>query len=249
MQYWNDEQEQAVINWQNEQDTDKRNKIYTQLLHRPIQQIIRGVIVTFRLVNYNDNKKLRDALTEVESHIYENVLPMIDLNKGKAYSYITKSARWYLSAKRKYWGNNLDSIDTDVINPQLQSYNSIIITIADQLSNDDYDLMIEREELDDTMYRRSTTVDRIKWEYKTLTQRAKRWHNVCSYDYVHDRLQVIDAIKDMMCNVNCTNDHIYDNQRAMLNYIRDKYQLTASNYVIKQVLGEFNDEKNNDVDT
>lgn len=108
--YWSKAQEAAISEWQKETDQKKKNNIYQNKLHKFIEQIIDGVITK----SYTDRENIKDIRQDLFMHIW-TILPQIDLSRGRAFSYITKSAQnrvILLSGKEKKYRHVMSDYKT-----------------------------------------------------------------------------------------------------------------------------------------
>ena len=92
--YFTRETELAVIDFNNEESWDKRNKIFEERLKYPLFKLAENIINTFKF-SYFDNQSIQNVQNDVVSFMVEK-LPLYDATKGKAFSYFSIVAKNYL---------------------------------------------------------------------------------------------------------------------------------------------------------
>ena len=85
--YFTQETEDAIVAYNNSNDSEYRNKIFSEKIYYPLYKLAENVIHTFKFY-YTDVDDLEDLKLEVVSLLVEEKLHMFDPTRGaKAYSY------------------------------------------------------------------------------------------------------------------------------------------------------------------
>jgi len=114
--YFFEENERAIIAYNNETNVHLRNKVYTQHIHKPFMKLAENIIHTFKFYCFDDPYK--DVQAEVVAYLIEKI-DKYDPSKGsKAYSYFSIVAKNYLiynnneNYKKMKQRQSLDAVDT-----------------------------------------------------------------------------------------------------------------------------------------
>ena len=92
-QYWKDEQEQLVVQYQNESDQVKRSMIYHKL--RPAIQTMTEIILKRYYGKSFRFDEIKELLLDGESHVILSCLPNFKPGNAKSYSYIGTCIKHY----------------------------------------------------------------------------------------------------------------------------------------------------------
>jgi len=85
--YFTQETEDAIVAYNNSNDSEYRNKIFSEKIYYPLYKLAENIIHTFKFY-YTDVDDLEDLKLEVVSLLVEEKLHMFDPTRGaKAYSY------------------------------------------------------------------------------------------------------------------------------------------------------------------
>lgn len=85
--YFTQETEDAIVAYNNSDDSEFRNKIFTEEIYYPLYKLAENIIHTFKFY-YTDVDDLEDLKLEIVSLLVEEKLHMFDPTRGaKAYSY------------------------------------------------------------------------------------------------------------------------------------------------------------------
>ena len=113
--YFFEENEKAIIAYNNEPDYHLRNKVYSQHIHKPFMKLAENIIHTFKFYCFDDC--YADVQAEVVAYLIEKI-DKFDPTKGsKAYSYFSIVAKNYLiynnneNYKKMKQRTNLDAVD------------------------------------------------------------------------------------------------------------------------------------------
>jgi hypothetical protein len=91
--YFTDETEKAIIEYNNTIDTLLKNKIYKTKIQYPFEKLAENVLNTFKFSYFDISKS--DVQSDVVSFLVEK-MHMYNENSGKAFSYFTIVAKNYL---------------------------------------------------------------------------------------------------------------------------------------------------------
>lgn len=90
--YFTEETEKAIMLYNSVHTQEEKNAIYEKYLNYPLKKLIENVIHTYKL--YNTGTEYNSFFDQTLEYIIEK-LYKIDLEKGKAYSYLTVTAKNY----------------------------------------------------------------------------------------------------------------------------------------------------------
>lgn len=135
--YFTQDTEDAIVEYNNETNFIKRNKIYNERIKYPIEKLAENVLNTFKFPYIDDTYKNKKE--DLVSHIVLN-LDKYSQEKGKAFSYFSVTAKYYLiirnESKYKHLKTTLsiNSDETDdegyEVKHQLPDYNDVIKEIS-----------------------------------------------------------------------------------------------------------------------
>lgn len=92
--YFFEENENAIVAYNEETDRVLRDKVYTQFIHKPFMKLVENIIHTFKFYCFDD--PYVDVQAEVVAYLIEKI-DKFDPTKGsKAYSYFSIVAKNYL---------------------------------------------------------------------------------------------------------------------------------------------------------
>lgn len=115
--YFTTETEAAIIEYLNTDDLILRNKIYREKIDYPLNKLAENVIHTYKFYYYDD--RYEHFKHDIIAYLLEK-LPKIDLTKGKAFSYLTRTAINYCIINNsegysdKINKSDLDSVDKEI---------------------------------------------------------------------------------------------------------------------------------------
>ena len=116
-QYFTSDTEEAIIEYLNETDQSKRNKIYNERIWYGFHKLTENIIHTFKFY-YTEVDTIAELQHEVTAFLLEK-LHLYDQTKGKAYSYFGTIAKRYLilynnnNYKKLKQRAEVDAIDKD----------------------------------------------------------------------------------------------------------------------------------------
>ena len=124
--YFTQETEDAIVRYNNEQDTETRHRIYDEYIKYALEKLAENIINTFKFSYINDN--YQDIKTEVVSKMIIE-MNKYDQSKGKAFSYFSIIAKNHLII------SNNESYKEMKTTKSIES--------SDDTDNVDYDIMDE----------------------------------------------------------------------------------------------------------
>lgn len=92
--YFTSETEEAILEYRNQPNQAKRNKIYNERIHYGFYKLVENIIHTFKFY-YTEVDNIEDLKYEVISFLLQKI-DLYDQSKGKAYSYFGTIAKRYL---------------------------------------------------------------------------------------------------------------------------------------------------------
>jgi len=100
--YFTKETEEYIVKYNNSEDLEYRNSIFTEHIYYPFYKLAENIIHTFKFY-YTDVDKIEDLKHEIVSMLYEEKMDKFDPTKGaKAYSYFgTIVKRWLINYNNK----------------------------------------------------------------------------------------------------------------------------------------------------
>lgn len=96
--YFTQDTEDAIVEYNNESDVLKRNKIFNDRIKYSIEKLSENVLNTFKFPYIDDT--YRNKKEDLVSHIVLN-LDKYSQEKGKAFSYFSVTAKYYLIIKNE----------------------------------------------------------------------------------------------------------------------------------------------------
>ena len=140
--YFHEENERAIVAYNNEPDYFLRNKVYSQHIHKPFMKLTENIIHTFKFYCFDD--PYGDVQAEVVAYLIEKI-DKYDPTKGsKAYSYFSIVAKNYLiynnneNYKKMKQRTSVDAIDI-----KRNITNEIVREDIKEARKDFTDLMVE----------------------------------------------------------------------------------------------------------
>jgi len=106
--YFTKETEQYISEYLNTEDEYLRNSIYIEHLHVPFTTLVECVYRRFKFnyvdIAYGDRDAIHMGLSFIST-----LLPKIDLNKGKAYSYLSLCIKnYYIQLNKRLYNESID---------------------------------------------------------------------------------------------------------------------------------------------
>ena len=100
--YFTAETEEYIVKYNNSEDNDYRNKIFTDHIYLPFYKLAENIIHTFKFY-YTDVDQIEDLKHEIVSMLLEEKIMKFDSTNGaKAYSYFgTIVKRWLINYNNK----------------------------------------------------------------------------------------------------------------------------------------------------
>ena len=140
--YFFEENENAIIAYNNEPDVVLRNKVYTEHIHKPFMKLSENLIHTFKFYCFEDSYV--DVQAEVVAYLIEKI-DKYDPSKGsKAYSYFSIVAKNYLIYNNnENYRKMKQRTDVAAIDTKRNITNEIVREEYKHAKKDFTDLMVE----------------------------------------------------------------------------------------------------------
>lgn len=97
--YWSEEQEEAIVDFVNEEDEDIRNKIFNTKLYKPFKKLIENIIFNFKL--FRTDIDVIDLQTDCMSFLITKLEKFNPDNGTKSFAYFGTIAKHYLMGEKK----------------------------------------------------------------------------------------------------------------------------------------------------
>lgn len=215
-QYFNEDIEDAIVEFNNTDNTAKKNEIYTNTIHAGFIGIITGMLrrYTFEYIPL----PYEDLVAETLTHLYE-ALPKYKKENGNAYSYFSVACKFYLIQKNdKAYRELKRSRDTDLIDMERSIINEVTRHDSKETLSEFIDEFIKK--IDSQLYVIFRNTDDIKIADSLLEifrnrTMIEQYNKKAIYLMIRDRTGVNTTQISKVVNI--LNEH-YD--RLYLNYIR-----------------------------
>ena len=137
--YWTNTEELAVAEYNAATSSILANEIYEKKLHAPLSKLVECVANTFKwdYIKFESMDLQRDVLGFLVSY----VLPKIDTTKGKAFSFLSVSAKNYLIVANDRQHKHDKKHNAIIVNEQSENDNEVVLQ-----SPDTYNEETERKE-------------------------------------------------------------------------------------------------------
>jgi hypothetical protein len=110
--YWFTEQEKAIVDYINAQDTEERNRIYTKDLYKPMTKLIENIIFTYKL--FRSDVEVKELQIDCMSFLITKIDKFNPKNGTQAFSYLGTIAKHYLMGeKRMQYKHVKSNVDID----------------------------------------------------------------------------------------------------------------------------------------
>jgi len=115
--YFTTETELAIVEYLNTEDDFLRNKIYREKIDYPLNKLAENIIHTYKMYYYDD--RYEHFKHEIVAYLLEK-LPKIDLEKGKAFSYLTRTAINYcIINNSEGYSDKINKSDLDTVDKEI----------------------------------------------------------------------------------------------------------------------------------
>ncbi len=133
--YFTKETEEYIVKFNTSEDTEYRNKIFTEHIYYPFYKLAENIIHTFKFY-YTDVEKIEDLKHEVVTMLMSEKIGKFDPTNGaKAYSYFgTIVKRWLINYNNKNYkklkqiGSFDDIEDSFEVNTDMRSKNAVLLS-------------------------------------------------------------------------------------------------------------------------
>lgn len=132
--YWGEENDKAVIDYQNTEDDRERNRIFNKHLYVPLKKICE--VYANSIDHSYVDEGLEDRVNDCLAHLMTSAIYKFNPVSGKAYSYFSVSAKFffmqlnmrgYAKAKSKRGYESLDGVDGVDETIEERAHNSMFI--------------------------------------------------------------------------------------------------------------------------
>ena len=112
--YFTKETEDYIVKFNNSEDTEYKNRIFTEHIYFPFYKLAENIIHTFKFY-YTDVEKIEDLKHEVVTMLMSEKIDKFDPTNGaKAYSYFgTIAKRYLIASNQKNYKKRLDFLSLD----------------------------------------------------------------------------------------------------------------------------------------
>jgi DNA-directed RNA polymerase specialized sigma24 family protein len=115
VQYFTKETENAIVRYNNTEDSDERSLIYRNEIHYAFFKLTENIIHTFKFY-YTEVENIEDLQHEVITFLLSKIHRFNPENGAKAYSYFgTIAKRWLILYNQKNYKKRIDAVDIEVI--------------------------------------------------------------------------------------------------------------------------------------
>jgi len=140
--YFFEENERAIIAYNNEPDSILRNKVYTAFIHKPFMKLAENIIHTFKFYCFDDS--YADVQAEVVAYLIEKIDKFNPDKGSKAYSYFSIVAKNYLIYNNnENYKKMKQKADLSVVDLKRNITNEVVRTEYVESKRDFTDLMVE----------------------------------------------------------------------------------------------------------
>lgn len=114
--YFTHDTELAIIEYNNSDDYDKRNKLYREQIHHPLFKLTQNLIHTFKFY-YTEETNLEDLQHEVITFLLTKLHKFDPSNGAKAYSYFgTIAKRYLIASNQKNYKKRMELLSLENLN-------------------------------------------------------------------------------------------------------------------------------------
>jgi len=115
VQYFTKDTENAIVRYNNTEDSEIRSAIYRDEIHYAFFKLTENIIHTFKFY-YTEVENIEDLQHEVITFLLSKIHRFNPENGAKAYSYFgTITKRWLILYNQKNYKKRVDAVDIEVI--------------------------------------------------------------------------------------------------------------------------------------
>jgi len=115
VQYFTKDTENAIVRYNNTEDSEERSNIYREEIHYAFFKLTENIIHTFKFY-HTDVENIEDLQHEVITFLLSKIHRFNPENGAKAYSYFgTITKRWLILYNQKNYKKKIDTIDIDAL--------------------------------------------------------------------------------------------------------------------------------------
>jgi len=131
IQYFTKDTENAIVEYNTEEDSYLRNQIYRDRIQKPLEKLVENIIHTFKF--YHLGLSYKDVQSQAVAFVLEK-LPLYSQDKGKAFSYFSIVVKNYLINETKTSNSDL-RIKTDL--DHVDSYRDVVLEASHEFKSSD----------------------------------------------------------------------------------------------------------------
>lgn len=144
--YFTHDTELAIIEYNNSEDVDKRNRIYNTRIHHPFFKLTQNLIHTFKFY-YTEETNLEDLQHEVITFLLTKLHKFDPTNGAKAYSYFgTIAKRYLIASNQKNYKKRMELLSLENLNIEQEDGEYIHGDTLDAENNNPETILIEAGE-------------------------------------------------------------------------------------------------------
>ena len=114
--YFTHDTELAIIQYNNSEDYEERNKLYREQIHHPLFKLTQNLIHTFKFY-YTEETNLEDLQHEVITFLLTKLHKFDPSNGAKAYSYFgTIAKRYLIASNQKNYKKRMELLSLENLN-------------------------------------------------------------------------------------------------------------------------------------
>jgi hypothetical protein len=115
VQYFTKDTENAIVKYNNTEDSEERSAIYRDEIHYAFFKLTENIIHTFKFY-YTEVENIEDLQHEVITFLLSKIHRFNPENGAKAYSYFgTIAKRWLILYNQKNYKKRVDTVDIEVL--------------------------------------------------------------------------------------------------------------------------------------
>jgi len=115
VQYFTKDTENAIVRYNNTEDSEERSNIYREEIHYAFFKLTENIIHTFKFY-HTDVENIEDLQHEVITFLLSKIHRFNPENGAKAYSYFgTITKRWLILYNQKNYKKKVDTIDIEAL--------------------------------------------------------------------------------------------------------------------------------------
>lgn len=144
--YFNHHTDAAIVAFQNEEDIEKRKKIFVDGIQIPFSKLVENIIFVYK---FNTLGNIDILKNDCVSFLFEN-LKKFDVTRGsKAFSYFNVIAKnWFIQRVKVYKKKNKSDVSFDntvLASLEKDNHQAIVVSYEDEMIQDEYITLLKEE--------------------------------------------------------------------------------------------------------